>query len=168
MPGTDLSLHKPPSGGATATQRRSSSSRPGSSHSQGSGSRPSTAPTSPAGSFHGSFDAGIGLALPRPGTAGGGSGGDFAQRTQAVEHEAYGDDVDDKASVQSLGSLSEGAVQASYGAWARAVFRVADVDGSGELTINELKSMLHGTEHMVRVVRLVCAKDCSAADRHRR
>ena len=64
---------------------------------------------------------------------------------QAVDEEGDDDDL----SAHSVNSLSEAAIQQHYGHWARAVFKIADVDGSGELTMNELKSMLHGSEHQV-------------------
>ena len=46
-----------------------------------------------------------------------------------------------------MGDLSEAGVLREYGPWAAAVFEVADLNKSGDLTINELKSQTVGSEH---------------------
>jgi len=107
--------------------------------------RPGTAPANPniKVPFEAALSPGEGVGV-RSGTA------DSHLRASAVQ--AADDEIGDEASIHSMESMPEGQIQASYKAWAEAVFAVADYDGSGELTANELKSMLHGTEHMVRYI----------------
>jgi hypothetical protein len=105
--------------------------------------RPGTAPANP--NTKEVYDA-----TSNPGEGVGARSGTADSHLRASAVQAADDDMGDEASVHSMESMPEGQIQASYKAWAEAVFAVADYDGSGELTANELKSMLHGTEHMVR------------------
>lgn len=135
-PGTDLSLELPRGG----TPKKNS--RPGMSRT-GNSTRPNSRPGSTVGSARpnsrapGSFDSG-GSGFQTNGSSG---------MMGGITNASGGMSLGDLSSDGENSSVPDELILKEYGPWAANIFKIADRNRNGLLSINEMSSMLNGTEH---------------------